>query len=181
MSEDLRALRTQPFAILARIDQDMRAARFEAGEGQFWTGLAFRLGDDYFVIPRNEAGEVLTMPSLTRVPGAADWLLGIANVRGDLLTVCDLRRLAGYLPTPPARETRVIVFNQPQSAMGFVVDTVYGHRQFVPADQKHGVAEDTAPPLRDWLLGAFVREGVSWRVLSLHKLAAAELLTQVAA
>ncbi|MBY8965602.1 purine-binding chemotaxis protein CheW [Algiphilus sp. NNCM1] len=181
MSDALRALRDQPFALLAQLDQQMRAARFEAGEEQFWTGLAFRLGDDAFVIPRSEAGEVLTLPAMTRVPGAADWLLGVANVRGDLLTVCDLRRLAGYPPTPPARDTRVIVFNQPQAAMGFVVDAVYGHRQFVPADQKHALADASEPPLRDWLLGAFVREGVSWRVLSLHRLAAAELLTQVAA
>jgi len=181
VSDDLRALRAQPFAILARIDQEMRAARFEAGEGQFWTGLAFRLGDDFFVIPRHEAGEVLALPAVTRVPGAADWMLGVANVRGDLLTVCDLRRLAGYPATPPARETRVIVFNQPQAAMGLVVDAVFGHRQFVPADQKHGMADETQPPLRDWLLGAFVREGVSWRVLSLHRLASAEMLTQVAA
>lgn len=182
MSEaSLRALRDQPFALLAELDRRLRAVRFEAGEGQFWTGLAFRLGEDGFVAPGDEVREVLTPPHMTRVPGAADWLLGVANVRGELMPICDLRWLAGYPAKASNRETRVIVFAHPQGPMGFLVDAVHGHRQFVPADQKHGLIEDLPAPLRDWLLGAFVRDGVSWRVLSLHRLSADGLLYQAAA
>lgn len=181
MSEALRALRGQPFALLAELDRQLRAVRFEAGEGEFWSGLAFHIADDGFVVPRADVREVLTVPALTPVPGAAEWLLGVANIRGELLSVVDLRMLAGYAAQPPGRHSRIIVFQQTQAALGVLVDGVYGHRQFVPADQKHALVDDVAAPLRDWLLGAFVREGTSWRVLSLHRLAAAELLTQAAA
>lgn len=182
MSEaPLRELRERPFALLAEFDRRLRAARFEAGEEQFWSGLAFRLGDDGYVVPGDEVREVLTSPSLTRVPGAAEWLLGVANVRGELMPLCDLRRLAGYPAPAPGRDARVVVFQHPQGPMGFLVDGVYGHRQFVPGDQKHALVDGVAPPLGDWLLGAFVREGASWRVLSLHRLSAAGLLNQAAA
>lgn len=177
----LRALRANPFALVAELDQQLRAARFEAGEEHVWTGLAFRLGDDGYVMPGDDVREVLTPPPLTRVPGAADWLLGVANVRGDLVPVCDLRLLAGYPAAQSGRDARVVVFQHPQAPMGFLVDGVYGHRSFVPADQKHALADEVAPPLADWLLGAFVRDGASWRVMSLHRLSEAGLLNQAAA
>lgn len=182
MSEaPLRELREQPFALLAELDRRLRATRFEAGEEQFWTGLAFRLGEDGYVVPGDEVREVLPLPTLTRVPGAADWLLGVANVRGELVPICDLRRLSGYPAPVPGRDARVMVFQHPQGPMGFLVDSVHGHRQFVPADQKHALADELAPPLGDWLLGAFVRDGASWRVLSLHRLSAAGLFNQAVA
>lgn len=177
----LRELRADPFALVAELDRRLRAARFEAGEEQFWTGLAFRLGEDDYVVPRDEVRELLSPPHLTRVPGAADWLLGVANVRGELMPICDLRRLAGYPAPAPGRDARVVVFQHPQAPMGFLVDGIYGHRQFVPGDQKHALVDDVAAPLGDWLLGAFVRDGVSWRVMSLHRLSAAGLLNQAAA
>ncbi|MCK5771956.1 chemotaxis protein CheW [Algiphilus sp.] len=181
MTETLRSLRDQPYALLAELDRTLRAARFEAAEGQFWTGLAFRLGEDGFVVPGDDVREVLTPMPVTRVPGAAEWLLGVANVRGDLLPVCDLRTLAGYPRGETDRDSRVVVFHHAQAPLGFLVDGVYGHRQFVPGDQKHALADSAPAPLRDWLLGAFVREGSSWRVLSLHRLAASAQLTHVAA
>lgn len=178
--EELRALREDPFALFTALDAALRAVRFEADSAQFWSGLAFALGGERFVAPRDDVREVLPLPQVTRVPGAAPWLLGVANVRGELLSVCDLRLLAGYPAAQPTRDTRVLVYSAPRAALGLVVDSVSGHRQFVPADQKHSVADECAPPLRDWLLGAFVRDGIPWRVLSLHRLARADLLAQAA-
>ena len=121
---------------------------------------------------------VLPPPELTHIPAAQDWLLGVANVRGSLLPVCDLRLLAGYPVSPRTRSSRVIVLNSDRVPLGFLVDEVAGHRQFVPVDQKHRLADEAPAPLADWLLGAFVRDGEAWRILSLQKLARAETLAQ---
>jgi twitching motility protein PilI len=48
---------------------------------------------------------------LTRVPGAKAWVKGLANVRGQLLPVLDLRQFLGSGVTPLTRNTRVIVVN----------------------------------------------------------------------
>ena len=77
MSEaPLRELREQPFALLAELDRRLRATRFEAGEEQFWTGLAFRLGEDGYVVPGDEVREVLPLPTLPgfRVPPTGCWV-----------------------------------------------------------------------------------------------------------
>ena len=66
MSTDLRKLRDRPFELLVGLDDQLRAARFEAAAGQVWTGLAFRIGTDGFVAPREDVREVLPPPELTR-------------------------------------------------------------------------------------------------------------------
>lgn len=181
MQSDLRQLREHPFALFAALDTELRRVRFEADSSQFWTGLGFTLGDAHFVAPRDDIREVLPLPPTTPVPGAGKWLLGVANVRGELLSICDLRQLAGAEAAPTGRDARVLVYSAPRAALGLLVDSVLGHRQFVPGDQKHALADDTPAPLGDWLLGGFVRDGVAWRILSLHRLAASDQLLHAVA
>ncbi|MBI2382641.1 MAG: purine-binding chemotaxis protein CheW [Gammaproteobacteria bacterium] len=170
MTADLRALRDDPFELLVRFEAQVRAAKLDiaAGQAQFWVGLGYRLGPDWLVSPRDEVREVITVPPLTRVPGARPWLLGLANVRGALLPVCDLRRLIEEERHTMTRNSRVLVYHSDRVPAGFLVDEVAGYRQFVPAEQRRELAEGAAA-MRPYLLGAFVRDGQPWHALSLHK------------
>lgn len=172
---ELAALRNDPFDLLLALEQRLQTARVDlaAGAAQFWTGLGFRLGDRWLVAPREDVREVIMVPTLTRVPGARPWLLGLANVRGSLLPVCDIRRLLGEEHHTLARGSRVLVLNSDRVPAGFLVDEVIGYRQFTPVDQRHELAEDTGT-LKPYLLGAFARDAEPWLVLSLHRLAAGE-------
>lgn len=172
MSVDLLALRNHPFELLVMLEERLQSARVDlaAGAAQFWTGLGFRLGERWCVAPREDVREVIVPPPLTRVPGARPWLLGLANVRGALLPVCDLRRLIGEEHQTLARGSRVLVYHSERVPAGFLVDEVAGYRQFVPGDQKPELAAQ-AGPLQPYLLGAFVREARPWLAVSLHKIA----------
>ena len=175
MSSALTALRDDPFALLLALEQRLQTARVDlaAGSAQFWTGLGFRLGDRWLVAPREEVREVIALPPLARVPGARPWLLGLANVRGGLLPVCDLHRLLGEEHNALARNSRVLVYNSDRVPAGFLVDEVSGYRQFSPADQRKELVAD-AGVLTPFLLGAFVRESQPWLALSLHKVVMGE-------
>ena len=91
----LQALAEQPFELLVELERRARAA-IAAREGtptasDEWVGIGFRLGAERFVTSRADVREVLPIPDqVTRVPGAKPWLRGIANLRGQLLTVVDL-------------------------------------------------------------------------------------------
>ena len=172
MSSDLLALRDDPFALLLALEQRLQTARVDlaAGSAQFWTGLGFRLGDRWLVAPREEVREVIALPTLTRVPGSRPWLLGLANVRGGLLPVCDMRRLLGEEHNALARNSRVLVYNSDRIPAGFLVDEVSGYRQFAPTDQRKEMVADSGL-LAPFLLGAFVRETQTWLAMSLHKVA----------
>ena len=124
---------------------------------------------------------MLPPPEYTRVPGAKPWLLGIANVRGDLLPLIDLRRLLGNDSTPISRTTRVLVYNADQTPAGFLVDEVAGFRRFNPPDQRHELVPDEGDALNPYLIGAFVRDGQLWLAMSLSKLVTSPAFQNAAA
>ena len=162
----------QPFDLLLALEQCLRSARTDVttGESNAWTGLGFRLHGRWFVAPREDVREVTVPPRLTRIPGAKPWLLGVANVRGNLLPVTDLAQLLDLPRAAENRNQRVMVLNAEGLPAGFLVDEVAGYRQFAPGDQRHDLVRDTGT-LEPWLLGGFHRDGRDWLVISLRKLA----------
>ena len=75
--------------------------------GREWVGVAFRLAGEVFLVAREETREVLAYPAaVTRVPGARSWIRGLANVRGQLLPIVDLRAFLGSGVTHAERARR---------------------------------------------------------------------------
>lgn len=184
MTAELRALRDSPFDLLVALDARLQATTVAgaAGEAQdVWVGLGYRMAGQPMVTPRADVREVLTPPEYTRVPGAKPWLLGIANVRGDLLPLIDLRRLLGGEATAIQRSTRVLVYNAADTPAGFLVDEVAGFRRFNPQDQRHELVPAEGDPLNPYLLGAFVRDGQLWLAMSLSKLVTSPIFQNAAA
>ncbi|HKY92766.1 MAG TPA: chemotaxis protein CheW, partial [Nevskiaceae bacterium] len=149
MSADLRALRDDPFALLLALEQRLRSVRLDAavaGVTEVWQGLAYRIGDRWLVSPKGDVREVIPPPRVTRVPNARPWLSGVANARGSLLTVVDLKQLTGggHASSGDSRSARVLVLNSESVPAGFVVDEVAGYRQFTVVDQ----GEQAAPCVR---------------------------------
>ena len=84
----------------ALLDFERRAAEHVAGAAEqveapgLWRAIGFRLGTRNLLSGINEVNEILLMPPMTPVPGVKPWLLGVANVRGNLIAIVDLR---GYI------------------------------------------------------------------------------------
>ena len=57
--------------------------------------LVFSTGKSWYAVPADLAAEVVTFPSLTRVPGSANHLLGVFAHRGEVIPVVDLCLLTG--------------------------------------------------------------------------------------
>ena len=111
---ELASLVAQPFELLREIER--RSATAQSGGASAmsaeWVGIGFRIGDEQFVVDRGQVREVLMLPdTMTRVPGARRWLLGIANLRGHLLPLVDVKLLLGSGRTALRRSTRVISVN----------------------------------------------------------------------
>ncbi len=180
-TESLVALRDRPFDLLCALEAVTLGA--EAGEHgadeTLWVGVAFAIGEHTFVAARTEIREVITWPGVTRVPRARPWLLGIANVRGQLVPVTDLARWAGLGESPRSRASRVIVVNHPNIVVGLLVDQVIGFRRFTARDA--GAHPERLPAsIAPFLLGAYAREDERWAVIGLHDLVASEAFLQAA-
>jgi twitching motility protein PilI len=79
------------------------------GAGAPVGGVLLRLGHSRFCVPMADVAEVTGLPAITRLPGASPWLLGVANWRGRMLPVLDLRSLLGVAVTPLASSARLVV------------------------------------------------------------------------
>lgn len=172
MSVDLRGLVNDPFELLLQLEARLRSARVDAAAGQteHWVGLGFRLHDAWLVVPKDDVREVINPPPATRIPNTRPWLAGIANVRGELLPLIDLRQFLGLPAGEGLRSRRVLVFNSARVPAGFLVDEVAGYRQFNVGEQRPEVQQGH-DALNPYLLGGFVREGQPWLAFSLHKVA----------
>ena len=126
-------------------------------------------GFTMYLVAREETREVLSVPgALTRVPGAKQWIKGLANVRGQLLPIVDLRQFLGSGVTPMTRNTRIIVVNHREIPAGLVVDEVLGFRRFAEGEFS-GDAPPTVARCERFLAGAFKRGAEQWPVLSLRR------------
>ncbi|HEY7963603.1 MAG TPA: chemotaxis protein CheW [Steroidobacteraceae bacterium] len=182
---ELKSLRDRPFELLAELERRGRAVSAqlnqEASAGREWVGVALRMAGDLYLVAREETREVLGMPSsTTRVPGAKSWVKGLANVRGQLLPIIDLRQFLGSGVTPITRNTRIVVVNHREIPAGLLVDEVLGFRRFAEGEFS-GDAPPTVARCERYLAGAFRRAHEQWPVLSLRQVLESPSFAEAAA
>jgi purine-binding chemotaxis protein CheW len=88
--------------------------------------VVVRLGGSRYALPMEAVAEVGRPPSLTRVPGVPGWLAGVANWRGRVLAVLDLRSLLAAPTAPLDRRARLVVLNRHGVPVGLLTEGVEG-------------------------------------------------------
>ncbi len=172
-----------PFAVLA--DYERRSLAHEAGAPEeieahgLWRGIGFRLGDRAFLSSIHEIAELLVMPTLTNVPGTRAWVLGIANVRGNLVPVMDLNQYLYSRKTQLSNRSRVLLVHQPGAALGLLVDEVLGQRS-LSQEQLAALEEEHEEPLQDYVSGTIQLGDQQWAVFSMAQLIEASQFQQAA-
>jgi twitching motility protein PilI len=134
-----------------------------------WRGVGFRLGQRRLVSSFDEVMEILPMPTVTPVPGAQPWMLGVANVRGTLLPVVDLKQFLEGERTVVHDGQRMLVVRQSGGNVAVLIDELYGQRTFNDTHRAEMAGED------DGRYGHFVSQvyrlaDTNWAVFSMQVL-----------
>jgi purine-binding chemotaxis protein CheW len=103
--------------------------------------LAFALKDETYAVGIETVREIVKVPPLTEVPRAAKELLGVMNLRGEILPVYDVRaRLLlqnGVAPVrgpaDVAQRSRVVLLRSEEGDAGILVDSVEGVVRLLPS------------------------------------------------
>ena len=61
---------------------------------------------------------------ITRVPQAADYITGILNLRGRIVTIIDLGKKLGLEPVTDSKDNRNIIVNSEEEHIGLLVDAI---------------------------------------------------------
>ena len=173
-----------PFVVLA--DYEQRSLAHVAGLPEqldapgLWRGVAYRVGSHRLASGFDEVVEILSMPTLTAVPGSQAWMLGVANVRGTLLPVVDLKQFLEGERTVLHEGQRVLVVRQPGGDVAITIDEMYGQRSFVEA-QGIDVAPVAEGRYAHFVDRAYRMNDQDWGVFSLDRLARTPEFRQAAA
>lgn len=86
--------------------------------------VTFQLEDETYGINVMQVREVLRYSEIAPVPGAPDYVLGIINLRGNVVTVIDTRSRFGLAQGEVTDNSRVIVIEAESQVVGIMVDSV---------------------------------------------------------
>lgn len=86
--------------------------------------VTFKLEGEKYGIKVMQVQEVLRMNEIAPVPGAPDYVLGIINLRGNVVTVIDTRKRFGLPIREPDDSTRIVIVEAENQIVGILVDSV---------------------------------------------------------
>jgi twitching motility protein PilI len=133
------------------LEYERRSVRFAAGAktgsgpSEEWSGVTFSLGEARLACKIERITEILPCPQSTPVPGAKSWIVGLANVRGELLTVIDLARYLTGVRTPVKPSSRLLATSLHKAPIGLLIDEVFGQRHFLDSEAVAAELEEDSP------------------------------------
>ena len=86
--------------------------------------VTFRLDGETYGINVMQVQEVLRYTEIAPVPGAPAYVLGIINLRGNVVTVIDTRHRFGLMGTEVSEQTRIVIIEADNHVVGILVDAV---------------------------------------------------------
>ena len=98
----------------------------------------FYLGELLLGIDIHRMQEINRHLELTPVPHAPEYVSGVVNLRGEVVTILDLRRILGLEPREITPQCRNIVVNSSSEQIGLLVDRI--------ADVVTARADEIDPP-----------------------------------
>lgn len=160
---DAGARRTHLREFQSRLLDRMQAARSGADTGLNQLGVL--IGPSCWLLDLQQAGEIVAVGAITKVPLTQDWYLGLSNIRGNLTSVIDLARFQGFDRSVIDKDSRIVAFG---SALSFnsalLVSRVMGLRNLNEMQLQTDPAPDAAP----WSARRYIdRESQVWAQLDL--------------
>jgi len=86
--------------------------------------VTFTLAEESYAINVMQVQEVLRVSEIAPVPGAPSYVLGIINLRGNVVAVIDARNRFGLAPNEVDDSTRIVIIEANDQVIGILVDSV---------------------------------------------------------
>jgi purine-binding chemotaxis protein CheW len=105
-------------------DYRSSSSKVAANSDEVLQWVTYKLGDETYGINVMQVQEVLRHTEIAPVPGAPDYVLGIINLRGNVVTVIDTRSRFGLSSCDITDNTRIVIIESDDQVVGILVDSV---------------------------------------------------------
>ena len=84
--------------------------------------VGFRIGRETFGVPIEMVHEIVRVPEITAVPDSPEYIEGVINLRGKIVSIVDLRKRFGEKQTTRNKKNRILVVEVDTKMVGLIVD-----------------------------------------------------------
>ena len=111
---------------LENINADVTDSLYEEDnkEEDTFQFINFLVDKEWYGIEIIKVKEIIKVPEITILPSTPGFIAGICNLRGNILTVINIKRIFGLSDTLETPESRVVVVESGKITLGFLVDAV---------------------------------------------------------
>jgi len=106
------------------VNTELSASSSAVGNDEMLQWVTFKLEQETYGVNVMQVQEVLRYSDIAPVPGAPSYVLGIINLRGNVVTVIDTRSRFGLMPADVTDNTRVVIIESDKQVIGILVDSV---------------------------------------------------------
>jgi purine-binding chemotaxis protein CheW len=85
--------------------------------------VGFQVGRETYGVPITSLHEIVRVPEITAVPDAPEYMEGVINLRGKIVSVIDLRKRFGEKKIVSGRRNRILVVEHQGRLSGLIVDS----------------------------------------------------------
>lgn len=104
--------------------------------------IVFRLDDKLYAVNSRQVVEALGFLPVTPLPFVPEWIAGITNLRGDLISVVDLRKLWRRTSAPPAKSKLLVLRSEKiNHPVAFIVDKLSEMIALTPREIEFSAAD----------------------------------------
>ena len=139
----------------------------------------FYLGDTYLGIDVLQVREILVRQEMTPVPQSPVAVLGLINLRGQIVTAVDLRRRMGMPPVQNDENSMNVVIRTSEGPVSLLVDAV-GDVISVNESALEPTPDNVSGPARKFVSGVYKLDGCLLAVLDVERLFPSEARGQAA-
>ena len=102
----------------------MKQSAAQGSDDPILQWVTFKLDNETYGINVMQVQEVLRYTEIAPVPGAPAYVLGIINLRGNVVTVIDTRQRFGLNPADISDNSRIVIIEADKQVVGILVDSV---------------------------------------------------------
>lgn len=131
--------------------------------------ITFTLGEEEYAFETSYAAEVIRVPKLVRLPGSNKLIVGIFNLRGEIIAAMDIRPLLGISTPELTASARIIVIKGKEFTTGILTESVQGVHS-LPLGMFEPIVKSVDPSAREFLRGQTNSDGKMSMLLDIARL-----------
>ena len=132
--------------------------------------VTFELEEAFFALPLSSAVETGRNPDITRLPNLPGWVLGISNIRGEIISFISLKAFLGIPSTGSKIERGFLIIHNKEIKVGIIVDRVTGILSLDQIDSDLQKSPYRQGEIANYILGVALSGKNLTNILSIDKL-----------